>query len=87
MGASKMIEIVFVLRGRTVSLEEVDDVRERAILQEIERSIKDRVGALRCPEHGAFPTLTAQGSRADALEFDLAGCCQDLLTRTAACLE
>ena len=38
-----MIEIVFVLRGQTVSLEEVDDVRERAILREIERSIKDRV--------------------------------------------
>lgn len=79
-----MIEIVFVLRGRTVSLDEVEDVRERAIFQEIERSIKERVGALRCPEHGAFPRLTAKGNRADALEFDLAGCCQDLLTKTAA---
>jgi hypothetical protein len=87
MGAPKMIEIVFVLRGQTVSLEEVDDARERAILREIERSIKDRVGALSCPEHGAFPKLTARGSRADALEFGLEGCCQDLLTRTTARLE
>ena len=81
-----MLEIVFVLRGQTLNLDEVEDVRERAILKEIERSIKDRVGALNCPEHGAFPKLTARGSRADALEFDLAGCCQDLLARTAACL-
>lgn len=82
-----MIEIVFVLRGQTVSLDEVEDIRERAILGEIKRSIEERVGALRCSEHGAFPKLTASGSRADALEFDLAGCCQDLLARTAARLE
>ena len=82
-----MIEIVFVLRGRTVNLDEIEDIRERAVLQEIERSIKERVGALRCPEHGAFPRLTATGSRADALEFDLTGCCEDLLTKTAARLE
>ena len=82
-----MIEIVFVLRGQTVSLDEVEDIRERAILREIERSIEERVGALRCSEHGAFPKVTATGSRADALEFNLSGCCQDLLAKTAACLE
>jgi len=81
-----MVEVVFVLRGRTIALDEVEDVRERAILKAIERSITDRVGGLRCPEHDAVPRITATGSRADALEFDLAGCCQDLLTRTAACL-
>ncbi len=82
-----MIEIVFVLRGRTVGLDEVEDVRECAILREVERSIKERVGALRCPEHGGFPKLTATGSRADEMEFDLAGCCQDLLAKTAARLD
>ena len=81
-----MIEIVFVLRGRTVNLNEVDDVRERAVLEQIERSIVDRVGALHCPEHDAFPKLTATGNRADDLEFDLSGCCQDLLEKTATCL-
>ena len=81
-----MIEVVFVLRGQTVRLDEIVDVRERAVLEQIERSIVERVGALRCHEHDAFPKLTATGSRADALEFDLAGCCQDLLKRTAACL-
>jgi hypothetical protein len=82
-----MIEIVFVLRGQRVDLDDVEDVRECAILREIERSIEERVGALRCPEHGTFPRLTATGSRADALEFGLSGCCQDLLAKTAARLE
>jgi len=82
-----MIEVVFVLRGQKVDLDEVEDVRERAILRQIQRSIEERVGALRCPEHGAFPKLTATGSRADTLEFDLTGCCQDLLAKTAARLE
>lgn len=82
-----MIEIVFVLRGQEVNVDDVEDVRERAILREIERSIEERVGELRCPEHGAFPRLTATGSRADALEFALAGCCENLLAKTAARLE
>jgi len=79
-----LIEIVFVLRGQTVSLDEVEDIRERAILGEIKRSIEERVGALRCAEHDAVPRLTATGSRADALEFDLSGCCQDLLAKATA---
>ena len=53
----------------------------------IEKSLKDRVGGLRCSEHGTAPRVTAAGSRADALEFDLTGCCDDLLARTTACLE
>lgn len=80
------MEVVFVLRGKTVDLGELEDVRERAILREIERSVKNRVGSLTCSEHGAAPTLTARGSRADALEFDLTGCCQDLIEKTTAAL-
>ena len=81
-----MMEIEFVLRGRSVALHEVEDARERAMLGEIERSIRHRVGALRCPEHEAYPKLTATGSSPGHLEFDLSGCCQDLLAKTAAAL-
>jgi hypothetical protein len=81
-----MMEIEFVLRGQSVALNEVEDDRERAMLAEIERSIRDRVGALRCPDHEAYPKLTATGSSPDDLAFDLAGCCQDLLAKTAAAL-
>ena len=80
------MEVVFVLRGEAVNLEEVENVQERAVLREIERSVRDRVGGLRCPEHGAFPKLTATGSRADALDFDLTGCCQDLIEKTTTAL-
>jgi hypothetical protein len=80
------MEIVFVLRGQEVELDQLEDVRERAVLSEIARSLRDRVGGLRCAEHGAKPKLTATGSRADALEFELAGCCQELIERTTASL-
>ena len=82
-----MVEVVFVLRGQTVELEELDDAREKSALRVIEKSIRDRIGTLRCPEHSAYPRVTATGPRADALEFDLAGCCDGLLKRTAACFE
>ena len=82
-----MIEIVFVLRGTPVAPDDVEDVFERSALKQIEQSIRNRVGDLSCPEHGANPRLTATGSRADALEFELAGCCEDLMKRTTASLD
>lgn len=80
-----MVEVVFVLRGRTVAIDDVEDARERAALREIRRSIRDRIGGLCCPEHHAAPRVTATGSRVDALEFDLSGCCTKMLEMTAAC--
>jgi hypothetical protein len=81
-----MIEIVFVLRGAEVTLDDVEDARERAALKQIEQSIRNRVGGLRCATHGASPRLTATGPRVDALDFELAGCCEELMQRTTASL-
>jgi hypothetical protein len=81
-----MIEIVFVLRGAPVAPDDVEDVRERSVLKQIEQSIRDRIGGLSCPEHGAYPRLTATGQRADALDFELSGCCEDLMKRTTTSL-
>jgi hypothetical protein len=82
-----MIEIVFVLRGVEVALDDVENDRERSVLKQIDQSIRDRVGELSCPEHGANPRVTATGSRADALEFELSGCCDELMKRTTASLD
>ncbi|MFQ5417667.1 MAG: hypothetical protein ACE5FL_11530 [Myxococcota bacterium] len=82
-----MVEVVFVFRGRTVELDEVEDVRERAALRQIEKSIRERIGGLSCPEHAASPRVTATGSQVDSMEFDLAGCCDRLLQMTVRCFE
>lgn len=81
-----MIEIVFVLRGNQIAPDDVEDARERAVLKQIEQSIRDRVGGLRCATHGASPRLTATGPRADALDFELAGCCDELMQQATASL-
>ena len=39
-----MVEVIFVLRGQTVTLDEIEDARERTVLQTIQSSIRDRVG-------------------------------------------
>ena len=82
-----MVEVVFVLRGQNVELEEVEDVRERASLRAIRNSIRDRVGGLRCPEHDTEPRVRATGPRPDALEFDLESCCDAMLKLTTRCFE
>jgi len=79
-------EVEFILRGRTVAIDEVEDLRERAVLKQIEHSILQRIRHVRCAKHGESPRLTATGPRADDLSFDVSGCCQDLLTKTAAAL-
>jgi hypothetical protein len=82
-----MVEIVFIFRGRSVEIDEVEDVRERAALKQIDKSIRDRVGGLCCPDHAAFPRVTATGSRVEAMEFDLTGCCDRLMKMTVSRLE
>jgi hypothetical protein len=80
-----MVEVVFVLRGRKVDLDELENQRERAALRMIRDSIRDRVGGLRCPEHGTGPRVTGIGPRPDALEFDVEACCKTMIETTARC--
>lgn len=81
-----MVEVVFVLRGEEVDVEAHANRVERAILEQVRHSLRVRLAGVTCEEHQQAPRITASGPRADALQFDLAGCCQSLIDRTVAAL-
>jgi len=44
--------------------------------QKVEAYVQSRVGDFRCPDHDQPVTIICQGSRLDALRFDVKACCQ-----------
>ncbi len=81
-----MVEVEFVIRGQKITPDETQNHLERSIMIEVERSLRQRVGSLRCPEHDAAPKITASGTSAEELEFNLSGCCQRLVDQTVEAL-
>jgi hypothetical protein len=81
-----VLQIEFVLRGEKVEIAELANKAERAVLEEVARSLESRAGSLRCAEHDAGPRITVSGAKIDDLDFDLSGCCQALIDRTVAAL-
>ena len=81
-----MAQVKFVIGGQPVDPRRVEDRVQRAVLQQVEHSIRVRLTGVRCATHDAEPVITAIGTAVDALDFDLSGCCQELMDRTVAAL-
>jgi hypothetical protein len=76
-----MINIHFEINGRRVSPNQTTDALTRAVLDEATTQIKQRVGTIRCAAHGQYAKLIAKGRSAENLNFEVSGCCQDLITK------
>jgi hypothetical protein len=74
-----MLDISFEIDGRKVSPNSVSDALEAAILRSVSASIKDRVGNIKCPDHGQTPKIVGKGRSLNTLSFDVSGCCQKLI--------
>jgi hypothetical protein len=51
----------------------------KIVLTQFTDSIKKQVGGSICPEHGLHPTVKVKGSNFDKVEFEVSGCCQQVL--------
>ena len=76
-----MFEVSFTLNGRKVNPNNIGDALESAFLKEIQDSMKKRVGAIRCPEHGRAAKIVAQGRKLSDLSFKVSGGCDSLIDR------
>jgi len=74
-----MFELSFMVNGRKVSADQVGDTLERVILKKVRDSIKQAVGAVRCPEHGQGAKIVAKGRDLSKLSFEVSGCCEGLI--------
>jgi hypothetical protein len=51
----------------------------QAVFTQFKDSIKKQVGGSVCPEHGLHPTVKVKGRKIDKIEFEVSGCCQQLI--------
>ncbi len=77
-------DIKFEIHGQPVEPRELDHALGQTILQTIERSIKQRVGSSRCPEHGSAVQIIVSGDSLAQLAWRAPGCCQKLLATVQA---
>jgi len=82
-----MIEVTFEINGRKVNPNRLGDALEKAILQGIQESVRKKLGAIRCPEHGQGPKVICKGRSVDKLSFEVTGCCQNLIDTVLAKLK
>ncbi len=82
-----MIDIRFEVNGREVSLDRFASEMEKAVYGQVRDNIRERLEGVRCPEHGERPTVIVMGSSLDNLEFDVDGCCEELVNRVVGQLK
>ncbi|MEI6985801.1 MAG: toll/interleukin-1 receptor domain-containing protein [Rhodospirillaceae bacterium] len=65
--------ISFQINGRTVSPNNIRDVLEKAMLEGVEAQLRQRIGLIRDPETGEFPTLVVSGPSLSELSIKVEG--------------
>lgn len=81
-----MLEIPFAfeIAGKAVNPTELDDPREKELLQGIVDSIIDRVEDMKCPVHHEHPRFLCHGDTIDDLSLEVIGCCDKLVDMVKA---
>jgi hypothetical protein len=72
------MELGMVFDGRAGDPNAVDEATRRKVAAFIE----ERVGDLRCPDHGKAPTIACSGDSLETLSFDVTGCCPKIIALT-----
>jgi hypothetical protein len=65
--------IHFEVNGRRVNPRDFGDAVMQAVLQGIEAQIREKVGSIRDPETGAFPTVVVRGDSLDNMQMHVEG--------------
>lgn len=65
--------IYFEINGKRVRPQNIGDAIMRAVLKNVEAQIREKVGSVRDPETGEFPTVIVRGDSLDNLSMHVEG--------------
>jgi hypothetical protein len=68
-----MLKVQFEINGRAISPGDISDVLEQAMLEQIEEHLREKIGTIRDPEMGEFPTIFVSGESFDRLAMHAEG--------------
>ena len=76
-----MINVSYEVGGRKVSLGQFSSEIEKAVLTQVTDNVTKALSSVRCQEHGQYPSVVVKGASLDELQFEIHGCCEDLIAR------
>ena len=71
-----MVDISFEIGGVIVGVNNAKNTLEKALFQGVREYVKQTVGSVRCPEHGAAPKIVCKGPSLSDSHLEVSGCCQ-----------
>ena len=74
-----MIEVKFIIGGREVSSNGLQDALESEALKIVKENLLRKLGSISCPDHHRSPRVIVSGSSLHELSFSVEGCCQKLV--------
>lgn len=74
-----MINVTFEIGGRQVTPHRVGKELEKVFLKHMIDNITKALSSVRCSEHGQHPKVIVKGPTMNKLNFEVHGCCQDLI--------
>src|SRR3546814_14542003 len=79
-----MIKFEFKFNGKSLDPRNLGDAIKKAALESVAGHLRERIGAIRDPETGEFPTIVVSGDSFNDLHVDVEGSAQvrDLVKRS-----
>jgi hypothetical protein len=68
-----MMKVRFEINSRSVTPRNIKDALEQDILRQVEENLRQRIGTIRDPETGEFPTIVVTGKSLDQLRVEAEG--------------
>lgn len=68
----------YEIDGHRKTLEEIEDVDVREMVEEVSDELIVELADIRCPEHGTEPTIVITPSGDDGFGVGVEGCCETL---------
>ena len=76
-----MVDISFEINGKIVQPDDMTDALDILFLKHIREKTNDSLASTCCPAHGEKPSIIVRGQTIDNLNFEVSGCCDDLINK------
>lgn len=72
------VEVKFLVGGREVAPGDFGSAIRAKVLEHIKDRVTEKLSKVRCPEHGRYAQVTAEGEDLEHLNWQVSGCCERL---------
>ena len=76
-----VVNVSFEIEGEKVQPEKMKDVLDILFLKHIRKKINNSIDSIHCNEHGKQASVLVKGENIDNLNYEVSGCCEDLIKK------